>query len=284
MPDIQHVDIGPCWVKFGTLGSETNLGWTKGGVKLAVDTQTTEIEVDQETDPVKTNITKRPITVSAPLAEFTLEVLGFALPGSTLYTNKATLTTNLTGENNDLVFTAKTGGDNRGPGNDISIQYVNPAALTAACSVTVTKKAIAVTLKHDGTNITATASEVKTAIENSTAAAALVTVANAAENTGAGVVTAMAATFLTGGKQKLVVESAANEDLNDYANSLILHPTNREDADKSMDVWFPAAIPVGKFDVTYEKENPKIITLEFKAFPDTSGKTLVIGDTTTTEA
>lgn len=283
MPDIRKVDIGPCWARFGTTGSEADLGWTQGGVKVSFATESTEIEADQETDPIFDNITKRPISVSVPAIEYTLELIAMALPGATHYYNAAALTTNLTGENNDLVFTAKTGNGLIGPGNDVSIEYINPGALQAACAVSVEGKAISVILKHDGTNITATASEVKAAIEASDDAKALVTVAFSGEETGVGTVTAMAETYLTGGKEKVVLMSAASKDMRDFMGSLILHPTKREEADKSLDLWFPAAVPIGTFDLDYNKETPKIININFKIFPDSRRQSVIFGDPTTTE-
>ena len=283
MPDIRNVDIGPCWAKFGTEGSEADMGWTQGGVKVNFATESTEVEADQETEPIMSNITKRPISVTVPALEHTLEMLAMALPGSTVYYNAATLTTNLEGENNDLVYTAKTGNGLIGPGNDITIEYVNPGALQATCDVSVDEKAITVILKHSGDAITATAEDVKNAIEADDDAKALVTVAKVDEETMAGTVAAMSKTFLTGGKQKLVVKSAANQDMTDFAGSLILHPSKKNKDDKSMDMWFPKAVPIGSFELDYNKENPKVINIEFKIFPDTDGKSVVIGDTSTTE-
>lgn len=283
MPDIRKVDIGPCWARFGTAGSEADLGWTQGGVKVSLATESTEIEADQETDPIFDNITKRPISVSVPAIEYTLELIAMALPGATHYYNAATLTTNLTGENNDLIFTAKTGNGLIGPGNDVSIEYLNPGALTEACAVSVEGKAISVILKHDGTDITATASEVKAAIEADDDAKALVTVGLAGEDTGAGTVTAMAETYLTGGKEKVVLKSAASQDMRDFMGSLILHPTKLEEADKSLDLWFPAAVPIGTFDLDYNKETPKIINVNFKIFPDSSRRSVIFGDPATKE-
>ena len=134
--DVTQIDIGPCWVKFGAQGSEVDMGYTSGGVRINVDTQTTDVEVDQETEPVMSNITSRPTTVTCPFAHFNAETLKAALPGSLLYYNAATLSTVLAGDNNDLVFTAKTGA-RPGPGNDIAVEYLNPGASTAACSVAV---------------------------------------------------------------------------------------------------------------------------------------------------
>jgi len=108
---------------------------------------------------------------------------------------QATLTTNLAGADNDIVFTAVSGGSS---GNDITITYVDPGAVRATTDVTdVTGTSITVTLAHDGTSITATANDVIAAITASTDASNLVSAA--AAGTGTGVVTAMAATNLAGG-------------------------------------------------------------------------------------
>lgn len=107
----------------------------------------------------------------------------------------ATLTTALAGANNDLVFTADTKG---AAGNAITIRYVNPGTETATESVAVVGTAITVTLRSVGA-VLSTATQVKAAIDGNAAAAALVNVANAAANTGAGNVIALAATALTGG-------------------------------------------------------------------------------------
>jgi len=107
----------------------------------------------------------------------------------------AVLTTALTGDNNDLLFTAKTKSVD---GNSISIIYVDPGE-AGDIAVGVTDNDIVLTLAYAENAITSTASDIKTAIEANENAAALVTVANAAENTGAGIVTAMAKTNLMGG-------------------------------------------------------------------------------------
>lgn len=108
----------------------------------------------------------------------------------------ATLTTALTGSNNDLVYTSKTAGT---AGNSVSVRYVVAGANTAL-SVSVATKAITVNVATDGSSVaTSTAAQVAAAIAASTPAAALVTVANAAGNDGTGVVTALSATNLAGG-------------------------------------------------------------------------------------
>lgn len=290
MTRIGTIDIGPCDVFFGALGAEVPMGYTQGGVKLNFDTQSTDVEVDQETEPVLINITKRPITITCPFAEYTLEHMHTALPGSKLFTNAATLTTNIAGDNNDMVFTAKVNAAYAGPGNDRAIAYLNPGALTANCSVAVVpddsqnRVTINVTLKHDGTNIIATAAEVKAAIEASPEAAALVSIAYANSDTGAGIMTAMDATPLAGGKQLLVLESASNERLITLARGLRLHPTGRATADVSMDMYFPVAAPMGQMDITHDKENPKLINVVFRPFPDSNKRVMYMGDRTTVES
>ena len=109
----------------------------------------------------------------------------------------ASLSTNLTGSNNDLTFTARTAGV---AGNSITIRYVDPAANSASISVSRSGTAITVSLAtNGGGSITSTAAQVKAAIEASLYANALVSIANKAANDGTGVVTAMAATALASG-------------------------------------------------------------------------------------
>ncbi|MBW2623580.1 MAG: flagellar hook-basal body complex protein [Deltaproteobacteria bacterium] len=108
---------------------------------------------------------------------------------------QSSLTTTLAGVDNDITYTAVTGGTNS---NNITITYVDPGAARATTDVTsVTASAITVTLAHSGAAITATANDVLAAIAASTNASNLVTAA--AAGTGLGTVTAMAATNLIGG-------------------------------------------------------------------------------------
>lgn len=109
----------------------------------------------------------------------------------------ASLSTSLTGSNNDLVWTAK----NRGSiGNLLQIQYLNPVANNAVLSVAVVGVVIRVSLATDGSGvITSTANSIISAAQASEAVSNLVSVAKKGSDTGAGVVTALAATNLTGG-------------------------------------------------------------------------------------
>lgn len=107
-------------------------------------------------------------------------------------TPKASATINPTGANNSVVYTAKT------EGNDITIRYRDPNANSQALSVDVNSTQIIVNLATGvGGAITSTADQVKAAIAASDADD-LVSSADAAGNDGTGVVTAIAATRLTG--------------------------------------------------------------------------------------
>lgn len=109
----------------------------------------------------------------------------------------ATLSTALTGNNNDLDYTAQASG---AAGNNITVAYIDPAANDQSLSIVVDGNAITVNLATDsGGAITSTAGDIDTAIAGDAGANALVAVANKAGNDGTGVVTAMAATALAGG-------------------------------------------------------------------------------------
>lgn len=103
------------------------------------------------------------------------------------FTGTGALTTALDGDDNDLVFTAKTYGTS-------SVTYVKPVTFSESLSVVVTGNDIVVNLAtgEDPGNITTTARDIKTAIEALPAAHALVTITHKAENDGSGLVTAMA--------------------------------------------------------------------------------------------
>lgn len=131
----------------------------------------------------------------------------------------ASLTTTLTGTNNDLVYTADTSGT---AGNSITIEYVDPATTGASLSVDVTGTAITVNLATDGGGlITTTGDDIKTAIAGDIDAAALVNVADAGGNDGSGVVTALAATSLAGGLDESRTSSAV--ELPRFAENLALY-------------------------------------------------------------
>lgn len=114
---------------------------------------------------------------------------------------KAALTTSLAGDDNDLVWTSKLVGND---GNQTTIEYLDPQAVDQSLAITVDGYAITVSLETDGNgDIATTADDIKTELGNVAAADALVSAADAGEDDGSGVVTAMAATALEGGTDAL---------------------------------------------------------------------------------
>lgn len=135
------------------------------------------------------------------------EVATYTFSPRTTAGTASSLTTSLTGDDNDLVFTARTVGTG---GDAITVEYVDPSANDAALSVDVTGDAITVNLATDsGGTITSTANEVRQALIESADAMALVSVAFASSNDGSGVVTALAATNLAGGVAPAIASTTA---------------------------------------------------------------------------
>lgn len=123
---------------------------------------------------------------------------------------KATLTTSLTGSNNDLVFTAL----KRGPiGNNVRIQYIDPGGTTASLSVACYGFDILVSLARAASAIITTANDITAAIAANADAAQLVSIANAGGNDGTGIVTALALTNLAGGALQSPLPSQVNCDV-----------------------------------------------------------------------
>lgn len=118
---------------------------------------------------------------------------------------KASLTTAMTGANNDIKLTAVAGGTG---GNAITLALVDPSANSQTLAIVVTGNAIVANLATDGGGaIITTASQLLTALAASAPATALATGALAPSNNGSGAVTALTATHLTGGLAYTVVQS-----------------------------------------------------------------------------
>jgi len=104
---------------------------------------------------------------------------------------------NPVGDNNNIVITAKHPGT---AGNAISVALVDPTQNNSALVINLVGDTINVMLATDGAGaIISTAAEVIAAINSALVVKDLVSAANAADNDGTGVVTAINATALTGG-------------------------------------------------------------------------------------
>jgi len=115
---------------------------------------------------------------------------------------QASLTTSLTGTNNDLVYTAKSTENSAylgANGNAIRVVYVVSGTSTPL-SVSVSGTDITVNVATNGGGAaTSTAAQISAAVLAHATAKTLVDVSNAAGNDGTGVVTAMSITALSGG-------------------------------------------------------------------------------------
>lgn len=126
--------------------------------------------------------------------------------------------------NSAFTLTAKSAGVSA---NAIRIALVDPAAASAALSVTVSASDITVNLATDGTGIiTSTAAQVRDAINASAEASTLVTASLPSTSDGTGVVAAQAMTNLTGGADGTVVGVRTRRRgfiaLTDYVKNMVL--------------------------------------------------------------
>jgi hypothetical protein len=84
-----RVLVGTCDVTFGAIP----LGLTKGGVEVAISSETYKVSVDQfGNTEINEYIIGRTVTVTVPLAETDLAKLKLVTPGSTIVTDKTTAT------------------------------------------------------------------------------------------------------------------------------------------------------------------------------------------------
>ena len=82
--DTNNVKLGVCKITFDGI----DLGYTKGGVEVAVTTETYKTEVDQfGKSAISETIMGRECKIKVPLAETTLENLVKVMPGATLVTD-----------------------------------------------------------------------------------------------------------------------------------------------------------------------------------------------------
>ena len=77
------LELGPCIVEFGASGSEVDLGFTKGGVTMIVDTMTVNVTTDQfGLTPMKQIVVGRTATIRCPFAETDLLLMSKIVPGA----------------------------------------------------------------------------------------------------------------------------------------------------------------------------------------------------------
>jgi hypothetical protein len=148
--------------------------------------------------------------------------LDFVIQLATDDGDAAELTTAMTGEDNDVTITADTDGV---IGNGYSIELLAGSGATQALKVsTVDYLKFTVLLERDSDAIVTTGAELVAALNAYAPFAALMTAANAADNNGTGVVTALAEADLTGGGANFAITSTAADVVNFINSELIFRP------------------------------------------------------------
>lgn len=276
MSDTKNVKLGVCKIFYGGV----DLGYTQGGVQVAVKTETHKVNVDQfGKTTVDEVIMSRDVTAKVPLAETTLENLVAIMPGATLNQSGGTAASGTltvatlpadgdTVTVNGTVFTFKTASP---VGNQVliggtvaatatNLKVVLEASVVANVAVavyTVSGAVVTATYKLQGvagnsfTLVSAQASVTVVAV----AGGVNPTVRNVEVTTGVGV------------------------SLLAIAKELRLHPVALPDNDKSEDFVIPLAATPGGMDFAYEVEKERIFNCEFTGYPDSAngGKLFKVG-------
>ncbi len=267
----ENVKLGVCTATFDS----ADLGYTKGGVEVQVQTNTHEVTVDQMGEtPIDEIITGRTVQVTIPMAETTLENLARVMPGSTLVTDGVKATGSVTFSSaapvsgdkvtiDGIDFTFKTA---PAAPREIAVPVTIGAAASALASA-INSASIGVVAEAAGPVVNLTAA--------STGASGNVTVSKTAA-TSANITT----TNMTGGvdatKAKVVVETGTNISLLKLAKKLVLRPKGAVDARDDFTVF--RAMTSGAIQFAYQTDQERIFNVVFKGYADASGKLFAVGD------
>lgn len=263
----KNVKLGVCNIFF----DGKDLGLTKGGVEVEVTTSTHEVKVDQfgET-PIGELITGRNVMANVPLAETTLENLVLIMPGATLVTDgvratgTVTFSTSAPTNGNRVtvlgqVFTFKTNPTEFG-------EMPIPATIDEAASLladAINSVTIAVAASSVGPVVTLTANSAST--EDNVAVT----------STGANI----AVVGLTGGLDatagRVDVQTGVNINLLDLAKPLRLRPIGSTGND---DFVIHQAMTPGALNFSYNIDQERIFTANFKGYPDATGRIFSLGE------
>lgn len=268
----ENVKLGVCNVLFDGV----DLGYTKGGVEVEVQTSTYEIMVDQQGQtPIGELVTGRTVSATVPLAEATLDNLVAIMPGSTLVSDGTKSTGTVT-----FVTGAPVNGDKVTlNGTDFIFKTVPVNQNDMAIPATFGAAAIALAAKINTSNLPFTAAVVGAVVTitakqrgvsgNVSLAKTAVTAAN---------ITVSGAT-LTGGvdptKAKVVVGTGVNVNLLSIAKTLVLRPKGTTGEDDF--TIFKAACP-GALNFTYQLDSERIYTAAFKGYAQDDGSLFVVGN------
>jgi hypothetical protein len=295
MSDTKNVKLGVCQVFF----DGADLGYTQGGVEVAVTTESHEVMVDQfGKTAINEYIQGRKATASVPLVETTLRNLVAIMPGASLYSDGAQATGVLTfsaipsasttvtigGQAFTFQTTASTSVYQVKIGTSIASSIENlvnavnsaPAVALALGGVTAFNGAITVVkgvvvLGSVGTVMTLRAQLV------GSAANAITTVASGTTPPVFGGATMTLGVNET--KARVDVDTATGVDMLSICKVLRLHPINKIATDFSDDFTFSRAATLGALQFAYKTDAERVYNVEFRGYPDPlTGKLFSVGD------
>lgn len=271
----KNVKLGPCKITYGGV----DLGYTKGGVEVTVETSTYQVQVDQfgET-PIDEFITGRTVTVSAPLAETTMENLVAIMPGATMVeeggdsaTGTVTLTNNpADGDTITLNSVTLTFKDTPSLNLDVAIgadAFASAAALQSKLTASVNPKlAVAdYTVANDQITIDYKTNGIagnEYTMETTSSAITL------------------SGSKLTGGvngEKRVEVTNAVGVSLLENAKELKLHPIANADDNYRDDFVCPKAGVAGALNYSYMIDQERTYPTEFKAYPSEGDLQFYVG-------
>lgn len=264
-----NVKLGVCNVLFDGV----DLGYTKGGVEVEVQTTTHEVTVDQHgTTPLSELITGRTVTATVPLAETTLENLVAIMPGATLVSDgkkaAGSVTLSALPEEGDSVAFADTKFefvDIVVKSTDVEIgATVDETAANLAARINASVVPYVATVSAGVVTITAKATG---EYANTTITLDFDTPASATKTDIAGGVDATHA--------RVDVTSGININLLSVAKTLVLRPrgTNGED-----DFIIHRAACPGALNFAYQTDAERIYSAAFKGYVLDDGRLFSVGD------
>lgn len=273
----KNVKLGVCKVFYGGV----DLGLTKGGVEVAVTTETFKVEVDQYgKTPVKEQIMGRQVSAKVPMAETTLQNMANLMPGAALVTDGVKASATLTFGTVTASSTATIGGQvftfvTTSPGLhsvrigvnvqetiDNFVSAVNRAGLQRLIGGVVA-------IQTAPTVVTIRAVDPGVAANAVTITAALGIAASGATLTGGVAET----------RARLDVTTGTGADLLDLAQELRLHPVANADTDFSEDFVIHKAATPGALQFAYQLDAERIFNADFAGYPHPdTGKLFSIGN------
>jgi hypothetical protein len=275
----KNVKLGVCKVYY----DDVDLGYTQGGVEVAVTTDTHKTTIDQfGKTPINEYIEGRSVSVKVPLAETTLRNLVKIMPGATLVSDgvqaSGTITFSAQPAANDSVtiggqvFTFKVApasvmevalGATQADAMQNLVNAINLSAILVAQGGVIASvdSATVVTIKCQDPSVGGNAI---TLVEGGTS-----TVASGAT--------------LAGGvnetKARVDVVTGIGIDMLAIAKELRLHPKAKADSDLSDDFVVHKTATPGALNFAYKFDAERVFNTEFMAYPDPiTNKLFSVGD------